>query len=73
MNSKIDDQGLFTVPQTARRWGVSEALVWKALREGAVESVQLGRARRIRAVIVARVEREGFPSLTGECRGVANA
>jgi len=66
VESEIGERALFSVPETARRWGVSEGLVWKALRDGLIESVQLGRARRIRAEIVARIEREGFPPAAGE-------
>ncbi len=60
MQKSMDDKLLFTVPEVARRWSVSERLIWRALSEGLLEPVKLGRATRIRVSDVDRVAREGL-------------
>ena len=38
---------LFTVPEVARMLRLSESTIWRLVRNGAIESVKAGRARRI--------------------------
>jgi len=61
-----DEKMLLSVPEAARRLSVSERLVWRAISEGALDSVKLGRATRVRAADVERVAREGLA--TGRSR-----
>lgn len=54
------DRILLTVPEAARRLSVSERLIWRAITEGLLEVVRLGRATRVRVEEVERVAREGL-------------
>ncbi|MCC7388528.1 MAG: helix-turn-helix domain-containing protein [Phycisphaerales bacterium] len=54
------DQILLTVPEAARRLSVSERLIWRAISEGVLQVVRLGRATRVRVEEVERVSREGL-------------
>ena len=54
------DRILLTVPEAARRLSVSERLIWRAITEGVLEVVRLGRATRVRVEEVERVSREGL-------------
>ncbi len=54
------DRILLTVPEAARRLSVSERLIWRAISEGVLEVVRLGRATRVRVDEVERVAREGL-------------
>jgi excisionase family DNA binding protein len=60
MQTTNDDKVLLSVPETARRLSVSERLIWRAISEGALDAVKLGRATRVRATDVERVSREGL-------------
>lgn len=60
MQRSTEDKVLLTVPEVARRWSVSERLVWLAIQEGRLEKVKIGRATRVRAADVERVAREGL-------------
>lgn len=66
MQTNTDEKALLTVSETARRLSVSERLIWRAISEGALEAVKLGRATRVRAADVDRIAREGLA--TGSSR-----
>lgn len=58
-NSVIDsDQIAYTVKHGARVVDISERQMWELIRKGEVESVKIGRSRRIpRVALVAYIER----------------
>lgn len=60
MRTNTDEKALLTIPETARRLSVSERLIWRAISEGALDAVKLGRATRVRASEVDRISREGL-------------
>ncbi|MBK7406131.1 MAG: helix-turn-helix domain-containing protein [Phycisphaerales bacterium] len=60
MQNAASEKLLATIPEAARRWSVSERMVWKAIAEGTVKIVKLGRATRIPISEVERVAREGL-------------
>ncbi|MBK8233119.1 MAG: helix-turn-helix domain-containing protein [Candidatus Eisenbacteria bacterium] len=60
MQKSVDDKVLCSVPEAARRLSVSERLIWRAISEGILEVVRLGRATRVRVEEVERVAREGL-------------
>ncbi len=63
---QLNDKVLVSVPEAARRLSVSERLIWRAISEGILEVVRLGRATRVRVEEVERVSREGLA--TGSSR-----
>jgi len=60
MQTNTDEKVLLSVPEAARRLSVSERLIWRAISEGALDAVRLGRATRVRVAEVERVAREGL-------------
>lgn len=60
MRDNMDERVLVSVPEAARRWSVSERMVWLAIQEGRLQKVKLGRATRIHISEVERVAREGL-------------
>lgn len=48
MTVTTNEKVLLTVEETAERLGVGRTMVFRLLRSGALESVQIGRLRRIR-------------------------
>lgn len=60
MQTNTDEKVLVSVPEVARRWSVSERMVWLAIQEGRLQKVKLGRATRIPMSEVERVAREGL-------------
>ncbi|MCW5775899.1 MAG: helix-turn-helix domain-containing protein [Phycisphaeraceae bacterium] len=53
---------LLTVPVVAQRLAVSERWVWRAISEGTIRAVRLGRATRVRAEDVEHIARVGLPT-----------
>jgi len=45
--------GLLTVPEVAKLLRLSDKTVWRRVRDGAIESVKIGGARRVRPEAVA--------------------
>lgn len=48
-----DDLMLLTVPDAARRLGISRSLLYELLANGVVESIRIGRLRRVPAAALA--------------------
>lgn len=65
MQKQTDERMLLSVPEAARRLSVSERLLWRAISEGALDAVKLGRATRVRSSDVERVAREGLTTGSG--------
>lgn len=42
-----DDSGLLKVPRVAKMLGVSQVTVWRLIGSGELESIKVGRSRRI--------------------------
>ncbi|MFG0243807.1 MAG: helix-turn-helix domain-containing protein [Phycisphaerales bacterium JB054] len=60
MQNTPDRTVLITISEAARRLSVSERLLWKAISQGTLEAVKIGRATRILASDIDRIAREGL-------------
>ncbi len=55
-----------TIPEVARRLGVADVTIWKWVRRGSIESIKLGRCRRIPVEVVDRLFKQGVACLALE-------
>lgn len=62
-----DESGLLRVPQVARMLGVSEVTVWRLVGSGELESIKVGRSRKIDPAAVEDYKKRR----TGIIRGAA--
>ena len=62
-----DDSGLLKVPDVAKMLGVSEVTVWRLVGRGELESIKIGRSRKIDPAAVEAYKK----SRTGIIRGAA--
>ena len=46
------DKRLFTVPQTQAMLGIGRTTLWNMVASGEIESVRIGRSRRITAEVI---------------------
>ena len=46
------DKRLFTVPQTQAMLGIGRTTLWNMIASGEIESVRIGRSRRITAEVI---------------------
>ena len=60
MQNASNHPTLITIPDAARRLSVSERLLWKAISQGTLEAVKIGRATRVLATDIDRIAREGL-------------
>ena len=49
MTIDMGDKRLFTVPQTQAMLGIGRTTLWNMIASGEIESVRIGRSRRITA------------------------
>lgn len=61
-----DTKLLLTVPQAADRLGVGRSLLYEMIRRGEVQSIRLGRARRIPVSALERFVRERLEAEAGD-------
>ena len=54
MTIDTKDQRLFTVPQTQAMLGIGRTTLWNMIASGEIESVRIGRSRRIPAEAIDR-------------------
>jgi len=52
MTIDMRDKRLFTVPQTQAMLGIGRTTLWNMVASGEIESVRIGRSRRITAEVI---------------------